>query len=69
MRNARRDPHRALRGRDESPAVGTHVEHARHRIRELDPGMDVAIAERAIGHRLGVAEDRSRQDDEPGKFF
>jgi hypothetical protein len=31
--------------------------------------MGVAIAERAIGDRLGVAEDGARQDGEPGKFL
>lgn len=31
--------------------------------------MGVAIAERAIGDRLGVAEDRARQNGEPGKLI
>ena len=69
MRDARGNPHRALRRRDVASGVGAHVEYARHRIRELDPGMGVAIAERAIGDRLGVAEDRARQNGEPGKLI
>ncbi|WP_345791934.1 hypothetical protein AAG895_10350 [Thauera sp. JM12B12] len=42
---------------------------AEQRIGELDPGMGVAIAKRAIGDRLGVAEDRARQNGEPGKLI